>query len=207
MRKALQDPPFIILLLVNAFCIYYFDRHPEGFKTVVWIYWVQSVLIGVFNFFDLLTIKKGEPDSFRINDKPYDNSVGAKGCAAFFFLFHYQVFHLVYAIFIVVQVKGSVDFRVFVISIAIIALELSINFVRNKIYQQKNTVNVGHLFFLPYLRIIPMHLMILLPAFLGLQSSMVFLVLKSLADIGMYFLTGTLYRKNPGSVLDSLTKP
>ncbi len=207
MRKALQDPSFIILLLVNAFCIYYFDQHPEGFKTVVWIYWVQSVLIGLFNFLDLLTIKNADPAGFKINDKPYDNSVGSRGCAAFFFLFHYQVFHLVYAIFIFAQVKGPLDFRVFVISVAIIAIELAMGFVRNKRYQQKNRVNVGHLFFLPYLRIIPMHLMILLPAFLGLSSTMIFLLLKTLADIGMYFLTRRMYQRNPSGLASSLTQP
>lgn len=207
MRKALQDPSFIILLLVNAFCIYYFDQHPEGFKTVVWIYWVQSVLIGIFNFLDLLTIKNGDPGGFTINNKPFDNSVGSRGCAAFFFLFHYQVFHLVYAIFIFAQVKGPLDFRVFMISVAIIAIELAIGFVRNKIYQQTNRVNVGSLFFLPYLRIVPMHLMILMPAFLGIKSPMIFLVLKTFADMGMYFLTRRMYRKDRADLVSTLSRP
>lgn len=195
LRKALYDPSFWMLLLINIYCIYYFNSHTEGFSTIVWIYWIQSVLIGFFNFLDLLTVKNGDPGSMSINDKPFDNSASAKGCSSFFFLFHYQAFHIAYAVFILIQVKGVVDFNFLRISLAIIILELTINFIRAKRYQAQFSVNYGQLFFMPYLRIIPMHLMILAPAFLGFQASTVFLVLKMFADIGMYLLTQRLYRK------------
>lgn len=182
-----------MLLLLNGYCIFYFDKHPEGFKTVVWIYWIQSVLIGFFNFLDLLTMKNGKPGSFNINDKPYDGSVVAKGCSAFFFLFHYNVFHLVYAIFVVIQVKGSLDVQFLTISAIIILIECIICFIRNKRIQQYQEVNVGFVFVMPYVRIIPMHLMILLPGFLGMKASIIFLVLKAITDILMYLISKNIY--------------
>jgi hypothetical protein len=54
-------------------------------------------------------------------------------------------------------------------------------------------VNQGFAFFLPYLRIIPMHIMIVGAAFLNLSDVTIFLVLKTLADVGMYLLTNSLY--------------
>lgn len=192
-RKILYDPSFWMLLLLNGYCLYYFDKHPEGFKTVVWIYWVQSVLIGFFNFLDLLTMKNGNPGSLNINDKPYDGSTTAKGCSAFFFLFHYNVFHLVYAVFVVIQVKGPLDVQFLALSALIIFIECVIGFIRNKRLQNSQSVNVGFVFVMPYVRITPMHMMILLPGFLGMKASMIFLVLKTISDIAMYLLARTLY--------------
>lgn len=57
-------------------------------------------------------------------------------------------------------------------------------------------VNIGSMFFLPYLRIIPMHLMILLPAFLGFRPSLVFLLLKMGADILSFIFYQRIYKKN-----------
>jgi len=48
---------------------------------------------------------------------------------------------------------------------------------------------------LPYVRIVPMHLMILAPAFFGMSPSAVFLILKTLADIIFFFLSRNLYKK------------
>ena len=121
-----------------------------------------------------------------------------------FFLFHYQFFHVVYAIFILVKVGVKVDFQFILITIAAILLELTISFIRNKRLQQNIQVNYGQLFFMPYLRIVPMHLMILAPAFLGWQASTVFLVLKMLADVGMYVLTVKLYSKSTNGLLSAL---
>ncbi len=83
-------------------------------------------------------------------------------------------------------------------------LELTISFIRNKRLQQSILINYGQLFFMPYLRIIPMHLMILAPAFLGWQASTVFLVLKMLADAGMYLLTVKLYSKTTNGFFSTL---
>ena len=107
MRKSIQEPSFWLLIAANLFCLYYYSVNPDGFKTIVWVYWIQSVFIGLFNFIDLLTVKNPDPKSFSINDAPIDGSFKAKGCASLFFLFHYQFFHLAYGIFILIKVKGK----------------------------------------------------------------------------------------------------
>ncbi|MFI5195847.1 MAG: hypothetical protein ACHQD8_02040, partial [Chitinophagales bacterium] len=44
-------------------------------------------------------------------------------------------------------------------------------------------------FMTPYIRILPMHLTILIPAFFHVSNLGVFLILKSIADVLMYIVT------------------
>ncbi|MFM9909193.1 MAG: DUF6498-containing protein [Chitinophagaceae bacterium] len=206
LRKIKYDPSFWIILLVNMLCIYYYYYHPDGFPTLVWIYWIQSVLIGIFNFLDLLTVRHPDPKSMTFNEKPIDETGAGKGCISLFFLFHYQFFHLVYAIFIAIKVKGLVNSSFILLSVGAIILELTLGFIRNKQLQKTIKINYGQLFMMPYLRIIPMHLMILLPAFLGIKNSIVFLLFKLLADVGMYILTTKLYAKVENGSIPNILK-
>jgi len=195
-KKIFGDPSFWILLLVNLYCIYYFEKNPEGFSTIIWAYWIQSVMVGLFNFLDLLTVRNADmPNTSNMSNLMKKGS-SSTGCSAFFFLFHYQFFHVVYAIFLLTQFKGPIDFFFLTITWAVICLELTMTFIRNKRLQKTMSVNYGKLFMLPYLRIVPMHITILAPAFLGWKPSAVFLVLKMIADVIMYLITRSLYGRS-----------
>jgi Family of unknown function (DUF6498) len=188
LKRILFDPSFLFLLAINIYCIWYYQNNPNEFNTVVFLYWGQSVLIGLFNFVDILTVKNVIPGSIEINNSLVNNSSGSKGCTATFFAFHYGMFHFVYLIFILVQSKLNIDFHFILIGLAAFSLNLLIQFIRHKQWQAANTVNLGAMFFLPYLRIIPMHLMILGPAFFHVSPSIIFLILKTIADVTMYLV-------------------
>jgi len=194
LKKILFDPGFVFLIAINVYCIWYYQTHPNDFHSLVFLYWGQSVLIGIFNFADLLTVKNIIPGSMKMNDQPIKNDRGSKGCAAFFFLVHYGLFHLVYGIFILVSSKVNIDFRFVMLGLAAFSLGLIIQFIQQKQIQKTEPANIGKMFFLPYLRIIPMHLMILLPAFFKWEASVIFLVLKTLADIIMYLITSPMHK-------------
>ncbi|RTL60843.1 MAG: hypothetical protein EKK37_01430 [Sphingobacteriales bacterium] len=189
------DIGFWSLLLWNLFLVYYQLQHPETFKTILWIYWAQSVLIGLFNFLDIITLQKVIPGSWNEDGKSVSDSK-AKGCAAFFFLFHYGFFHLVYIIFLFAFVKagGQFDFNFFLLSTVIFFMSLLITFIQRKTKYAKVPGNIGQMFMLPYLRIIPMHLTILLPAFIGVSAFTLFTVLKTLVDVFFYLITTRAYR-------------
>lgn len=194
LKKLNFDPALLFLLAGNLYCIWYYNKYPGGFATVVWIYWFQSVIIGLFNFLQLLTFTNQIPNTDTI-----ENTKGtlSGGCAAWFFLLHYGGFHLGY--FFVLLFKFdvfSVKKIVLLIGIAVFLLESLLNFIRVKREEKSIQVNAGMLFFLPYLRIIPMHLMILLPAFIGWEPSLLFLVLKTGADLLSFQLYHFIYRKN-----------
>lgn len=196
-KKVFSNPSLIFLLAGNIYCIWYYENHQNAFVTIVWIYWFQSITIGLFNFLDLLTLKSYDATNFKINDQPVSSK--NKGCVAWFFLFHYGFFHLGYAIFLLAGLGiRSVSKMVLLIGIAAFFLESILNFIRQKQIERSVTMNIGNMFFLPYLRIVPMHMMILLPAFLGWKPSMLFLVLKMGADILSFLLYHHIYGKNKG---------
>jgi len=64
-----------------------------------------------------------------------------------------------------------------------LTINLIIAFIRRTQEYKVHTPTLGTMFFLPYLRIIPMHFMILIPAFLNLKPALVFLILKGIFDV------------------------
>lgn len=194
LKKALTNPSLLFLLAGNLYCIWYFQNHPDGFATIVWIYWFQSIIIGLFNFLFLLTVKNYDAANFTMNGKPV--TAGNKGCAAWFFLFHYGFFHFVYAIFLLVGLGvKSIDSKLLLIGVAAFFLESILSFIRQKQMESRVVMPIGTLFFLPYLRIFPMHLMILLPEIFGWQPSILFLGLKMVADLLSFLLYEHLFNK------------
>ena len=174
------------LLAMNLYMIYHYSLYPDSIHTIIALYWVQSVLIGLFNFLDILTLKKVVSGSLTMNDKKMDS----KGCAAFFFLFHYGFFHLAYLIFLFTSIdRQKIDWKFMAIGFWIIVASHAITFIQHKIRYNTLPGNLGYMFFLPYLRIVPMHLMILVPAFLGVSSYMLFLILKTVFDLIMYVVS------------------
>jgi hypothetical protein len=188
MRKRFAtDWSLWFLIIFNLYLIWYYQEHPSSFKTLVWLYWLQSVMLGVFNAVDLFMLKNPDPQSMRINGGPLDGSLRSRGCLGLFFLVHYGGFHLAYAVFLLVQLRGPFDSNIFLLGAGLLFIELTLSFIRrrNREKQQK-VVNVGSIFFSPYLRIIPMHLMILGPAFLGWSHIGIFLWLKTITDVLMH---------------------
>ena len=196
LKKYLANPYLIMLLASNIYCIWYFNSHSNGFVTVVWIYWLQSIIIGFFNFIDLLTIKNYDTASFKVNNQPLNDK--NKGCLPWFFLVHFGIFHFVYMVFIAVQLGFGVDGGFLLIGVAAFLLESLSSFIRQKNAEQQMKFNIGTIFFLPYLRVIPMHLMIMGSVFLSVQPSVIFLVLKTMADILSFMLYQRMWEKAGG---------
>lgn len=186
-RKQFNLSSILLIIAGNVYCIWYYINHPNDFASIVWIYWFQSIIIGFFNFLDLLTIKNYDASDLKMNGKPVTSD--NKGCVAWFFLIHFGIFHFVYAVFLLVLFGiQSIDKLVLILGVSVFLLESIMNYIRQKKLERDLQFNIGTLFFLPYLRIIPMHMMILLPAFFGWKPSLLFLVLKMGADLLSYFI-------------------
>ena len=192
-QKIIRDPSFWALIFLNMFFIYQYKEDSIQYTTIIWLYWCQSVLLGIFNFFDMLTLKNASVENMTINGKPATVSQ-AKGCLPVFFLFHYGIFHLVYFIFLVVDLNLShADFSVLKWALLVLIINQVIYFVQNKTIYANVSRNIGTLFFTPYLRIVPMHLTILLPKFLGWTPALTFLILKAIFDVIGHLITTRYY--------------
>jgi len=98
-------------------------------------------------------------------------------------------------IFIAIDYHQNINGKLILLVVAGFIIEAIISFKQRKEAERGASLSIGTIFFLPYLRIVPMHLTIIIPKFLNIQTSIFFLVLKTLADIGFYLLTKKLYKK------------
>ncbi len=194
-QKILKDPSFWALMAFNILLIVEYRDDPNYYTTLIWIFWLQSVILGIFNFFDMLTLHKVEIGNFTINnDVPSPGK--AKGCLSFFFLVHYGGFHLGYLVFIAIYFKfTAIDFSVLKIALLGLLFSSLVQFIQNKTIYKNVPRSVTKMFFIPYLRIVPMHLTILLPQFLHWQPGLTFLILKAVFDLIGHLATTSYYWK------------
>lgn len=149
---------------------------------------MQSIIIGFFQFLRILSLKKFSTENFKINNQPVLPTNNTKIFTAFFFIFHYGFFHFIYAIFLFNFFKSSqpFDFVNLFLGGFIFFINHFFSYYHNKIVDQQKKQNIGQLMFSPYARIIPMHIIIIFGAILGQSTLIVFLLLKTLADLFMH---------------------
>ena len=133
-QKIIKDPAFWALMAFNILLIVEYRNDPNYYSTLVWLFWLQSVIIGIFNFFDMLTLNKVEIGNFTINNE-VPSAGKAKGCMSFFFLIHYGGFHLAYLVFLFVSIQfSSIDFSILKMALLGLLLSSLIQFIQNKTY-------------------------------------------------------------------------
>ena len=158
---------------------------------LLWIYWSQSVVIGIFQFRRILDLKEFSTKNFRINDRPVEPTDATRRTTAFFFLFHYNFFHLVYMVFLLVETRPAPSQALYLLAGgALFFTNHLYSYRRNKGEERRTVPNIGTMMFTPYLRILPMHLVIIFAA--GLTHTtfalVVFCLLKTGADVLMHLV-------------------
>ncbi len=154
---------------------------------VIWPYWIQSVIVGWYARKRMLALKKFSTEGFTSNDQPVPENEKGKRSTASFFAFHYGFFHLAYLLFLVGMAKLDSAWDIF----WIVVCGFSYAFAQKKTYEKQVATdalgkpNLGKLMFLPYLRILPMHITIIFGA-MGNYSTfamLLFMSLKTIADV------------------------
>jgi hypothetical protein len=140
----------------------------------------------------MITIKNVNAD-ITVNEKPATRAQ-AKGCFPLFFLVHYGIFHFAYLFFLLIDFKlTDTNFSYLKWALAGVFLQQVIHFAQLKTKYAETARNVSSMFFTPYLRIVPMHLTILLPKFLGWTPGLTFLILKTIFDVVGHLVTTKYY--------------
>jgi hypothetical protein len=165
--------------------------------TLLWPYWMQSVIIGWYSHRRILALRQ-----FSTEDTSFDQGSpeAAKRHAADFFTMHYGVFHLVYALFLLAVMSGDTRgvpaYHVSPLDLVLMAA-LTVSFVlsHRASYQrimaadQQGRPNITNVILLPYLRIVPMHLTIIFGLSAGYAGGMLlFATLKTAADALMHWI-------------------
>jgi uncharacterized integral membrane protein len=197
------DLPVWSLLVSNIIIIVWALVERWSFYMILWIYWGQSISIGLFILIRALVT----------------NDVGALGkrkktFKTLSFLFIYALFHCVYVFLLkgfFKDVKLEPNFHLIIaLAVGIFFVQQIIAFVYDSI-KGSGRANIDDLIGLAGLRIIPMHLTIMGAGFLSMAAALsiespvmliLFLGLKSFADVGMCLYT----RKDFSRKMDAIFK-
>ena len=186
-KRFYMDLSFWALMTSNLIVIAWALLEKWSLAILMFIYWSQSVFIGIFWFFKILALKDFSTKGFKINGRPVKPTKKTKNETAIFFLIHYGFFHIVYSIFLGGKFKSVPTFQL-LISGGIFFAYQCYSFFYNKKWEAKGKPNIGTMMFFPYARIIPMHITIII-AFSDWgqrQALALFLFLKLLADMVMH---------------------
>lgn len=169
---------------------------------VIWPYWIQSIIIGWYARKRMLALKKFSTEGFTSNDQPVPANEKGKRSTASFFVLHYGFFHVAYLLFLLGTVKLDSAWDAF----WIVVCGFSYVFAQRKTCEQQiasdalGKPNLGKLMFLPYLRILPIHLTIIFGMIGGSTFSILFfMALKTIADV----LLDKFDRRSAGTVTNS----
>lgn len=202
-------PPVLALLAANILTILFAITEGWDLATVLFSYWVQSIIIGVFAVVSILTCDRAALAA-DMNRPGADGEQKAAwsdrgtlvylGVMAGFFCLHYGLFHWGYYAFIVESgLFGPVDFANpgLWASCGLFVANHLYSFLWHRPRERQGAEYITGAFFRPYNRIIPMHLtiifgsmVVLALAFFSLPGEMVvlvlFLLLKTYLDLRMH---------------------
>ena len=185
-KKAFSDPSLWLLLLANGATIFFAINGSWGLQDVFMVYWAQSVIVGLFYVFRILILS--------------ERSIGSRIFYALFLFFCYGFMHGIYLLFISPQIffpngKGffdPVDWGIVFPAIVIFAVNHIISYLYNMHLETKKQ-EPTNLVFLPFLRILPMHMAFILGSLLG-GTIIIFMVIKTITDSMLHSLEHRILR-------------
>ncbi|MEK7794803.1 MAG: DUF6498-containing protein [Candidatus Hydrogenedentota bacterium] len=167
---------------------------------VLWIYWGQSVVIGLSNFVRILGLREFSTAGFSMYGRPAPESRKTKRHSAGSFLVHYGFFHFIYAFFLTsakpLKLFAPDDLIYMLVALGGFALSHGYSLLHNKADDFRHRKpDLGTLVFYPYLRILPMHLVMGGGLIAGASAISIFMIMKTFTDVGMHMAEHALFRR------------
>lgn len=179
-----------ILILSNILTIFIAIIQNGEIPKIMFLYWAQSVIIGFFTFFKIISLRELSTKNFKLNDRNVKPTNFTKYYAAFFFLIHYGGFHTGYLLILMLEFQVKLNSLYLLIPAGIFLVNHLFSFIYNYKADSKKVRNIGSIMFFPYARIIPMHLTIIFGSLLikDTFTLIFFLGLKTIADVIMHLI-------------------
>lgn len=209
----LREPAVWAIVAANALTLWVALRQGWPVALLLWPYWLQSVLIGAFAFRRIRALQRFSTDGLSLGGVAAEPTPDVRDRVAQFLLIHFGIFHGVYLVFLLAALlfdeggaPGTRDWAwIGLLALAFLPAQW-LAFRRDVAEDAGRTPNLGALFLLPYPRVLPMHLMIILGAFVGTGpvALALFVTLKTLADVAMHVVEQRWLRRDNGRALMSV---
>lgn len=183
-----NDSSTLALIGANAFTLLLALLLDWPVGTLLWPYWLQNLVIGWYARQRMLALRRFSTEGFTSNDQPVPEDESGKRSTAGFFTLHYGFFHLGYLVFLCAEapLAGWRDALVVAACGFSYVVAQRQTFAEQVAADARGKPNLGALMFLPYLRVLPIHLAILLGATrIGPAALLLFVSLKTVADIAL----------------------
>lgn len=196
------------LLLANILTLYFYISDRSSIEHVLWIYYVQSLIIGAVNVMRIRALNEFRVDNFKMDGKPVEKSEKTKKYLAITFGNIYGFIHFVLLIFMfqiggvgATDVANPLNFNlgIFVISVVAFAFHHFLAFLpEKKLLETVSEADAPHIINIlikPFLRIIPIFMIIFIaplafppfyPAGDGTVLIIAFIIFKTSADVGLH---------------------
>lgn len=183
--KIKWDSSLYFLIVTNLIVIFLAVIQRWNFPILFIIYWSQSVIIGLFNFIKILNLKNLKTQNIILNG---GNLRKARINGAIFFLFLFGFLHYIYLLFILHNLKPYFTSIFFIIlSIGLFFINHLFSFIKNFKHDIEKKQNLDRFVLLPFVRTIPIHLIIFFGFILVDNGGIViFLLLKTIVDVIMH---------------------
>ena len=193
LRAARFDASTLSLILSNLLTIVVAVAQKWDVRDIMWIYWGQSVIIGAFNVARIMDLKEFSTEGVKFGDRPVEPTRKTQRQIAVFFAFHYGLFHLFYLLFLGMQKNPfqSGYLKETALLLLVFLANHAFSYAQNREQDRNRVPNIGTIMFMPYARIIPMHLTIIFGHFLAWVAGgklVLFLLLKTGADTIMHLV-------------------
>jgi hypothetical protein len=203
-----SDRSLTFLLLTNLATLVWVVLQQWNVTDLLWIYWGQSVIIGYYNVHRIVDLDRFSTDGFFSKIPQVVSSDETQRCTAVCFALHYGLFHLVYGVFLLTTFRIHPGFPLPGVLSCILAFWFTHRFsYRYNRGRDRVVPNIGSLMFFPYVRIIPMNLVILLGGHFAGDDTLtlvLLLLLKTAADVAMHVIehvmASTDSRRLPGGL-------
>lgn len=200
-KPSIFDTSLWVIVLGNILTIIMAVSQNWEVGQIMWVYWAQSVIIGIINVHRILSLKEFTTEGMKQNGNSVPETQEAKRGVAWFFAFHYGFFHFIYMIFLfglfpIHQISTDELIMLLLIIFGFFSAHgFSYRYNINRDFKHKKP-NLGAIMFYPYLRILPMHLAIIFGSMMTSMISLVFfMILKTAADAGTHMVEHHLFRK------------
>ena len=130
---------------------------------LLWPFWIQSVVIGWYARKRMRALRDFTTEGLRANGRPVPETEAGKNSTATFFALHYGAFHLVYLVFLCKAhlPDGWGDLAILAACGVSFVLSQRRTYAAQHAADLRGRPNLGALMFLPYLRVVPMHVMVM----------------------------------------------
>jgi len=185
---ALQlDGSIWLLLAVNIAALAVAEWQDWPVAQLVLIYWVQSVAIGVSYVLRIQALEKFSTDGMVEDGLRVQPTPEAKASAVFGFTVLFGFLHLGYLVVVLGGARTPLRFDPwFFLCAAAFALNHYWSYRYNREVDRQGTPHIETLFYAPFARVVPMHLMFVTGAAFFVGSVLPFGVLKIAADVAMH---------------------